>query len=97
MKYYSEEVVKKIITDATDAMRCGMEISRNVPISSNRYPSIEIPDKHGDIKDTKDILDRLAIKPTHDAVSTLLSIQAAVDESPTIIEASKEIEADDRT
>ena len=57
----------------------------------------EIPDKHGDIKDTKDILDRLAIKPTHDAVSTLLSIQAAVDESPTIIEASKEIEADDRT
>jgi len=51
-------------------------------------PLVEVPTPHGDIKDTKDILNRLALKPTYDAVSTLLSIQAAVDESPIIIEAS---------
>ena len=49
MKYYSEEVVKKIITDA---MRYGMEISQSVPMSADSYPSFEIPDKHGRIIDS---------------------------------------------
>lgn len=48
----------------------------------------EIPNNHGKLKDVDDIVNRLALKPTHDAVSTLLSIQSAIDESPTIVESN---------
>lgn len=44
---------------------------------------------HGKLKDTDDIVNRLALKPCHDAMSTLLSVQAAIDESETVLEASK--------
>ena len=47
----------------------------------------ELPPSHGDLKDSDDIVNRLALKPTHDAAGTLLSIQSAIDESPTIIPA----------
>ena len=47
----------------------------------------ELPPSHGNLKDTDDIINRLALKPTHDVESTLLSIQSAIDESPTIIPA----------
>ena len=49
--------------------------------------AVELP-PHGNLKDVDDIVNRLALKPTHDAVSTLLSIQSAIDESPTIVESN---------
>lgn len=49
----------------------------------------EIPDEHGDLKDVDDILNRFVLKPMNDSVSMLLSIQSAIEESPTIIEGNK--------
>lgn len=93
MKYYSEEVVKKIITDATDAMRCGMEISRNVPISSNRYPSIEIPDKHGRIIDEKwvelYILKYFPVEFPNEMEKVYKLLKLALEDVPTVLEASR--------
>lgn len=47
----------------------------------------ELPPSHGNLKDSDDIINRLALKPTYDVAGTLLSIQDAIDESPTIIPA----------
>ena len=44
---------------------------------------------HGKLKDTDDVMNRLALKPCYDATSTLLSVQAAIDESETVLEASR--------
>ena len=75
MKYYSEETVKALL--------------ENVSLHTmDDCPSIEIPDEHGKLKDIDDVLNRLVLKPCHDAISTLLSLNAAIDESDTIVEAS---------
>ena len=87
MRYYSEDTVRSIIKSIAHT---ALEQSSNFADAMlQNQPFIEIEEPHGDIKDTDDVMNRLALKPTYDATSTLLSIGSAIDESPTIIKASK--------
>ena len=96
MSEYLFKTDREIMTCQDCPMVKRNRLSTTCPLkegAERRYgtcPLVEVPTPHGDIKDTKDILNRLALKPTYDALSTLLSVQAAVGESPTIIEASTE-------
>ena len=51
-------------------------------------PLVEVPTPHGKLKDVEDIANRLFYKPAHNVAITLLSIDSAIEESPTVIEAS---------
>ena len=56
--------------------------------SNEHHGKVKMVPPHGRLVDAGDVMNRLALKPCYDAMSTLLSIQAAIDESETVLEAT---------
>ena len=92
MKYYSEETVRKIIAHAEyNGTFCIRE-----SINLGTYPSIELPDKHGRLKDADAIKKRIddgienmtRVGIVVDAQFLWDLINVALNEAPTIVEAS---------
>ena len=61
MKYYSEETVRRIITDTVYATLHVRKIS-----TTEDYPCIELPDKHGRLKDAYGIMVKLRVNFCND-------------------------------
>lgn len=85
MRYFSEETVKKIITDTVNA-------TLHIVKPSEDYPYIELPDNYGRLIDADElekavkkmvICDSYEYTIAHDMIKGLLEI------APTILEATK--------
>lgn len=93
MKYYSEEIVKKIIKDAMDY---AMTISSSVPLDISNYPSIEIKEPHGRCIEADPLMTRFNSKQyeaemngSHAKAKAYSASSFFVCFAPTILEASK--------
>lgn len=93
MKYYSEETVRKIASDAEKIAflrQCGVKTEA---LEIGDYSSIEISDKHGRIIDEKwvelYILKYFSIEFPNDMEKVYKLLKSALKDVPTILEATE--------
>ena len=82
MRYYSEDTVDKIVQDVVFG-------KKNVFFSE--YPSVEIPDKHGDLYDKKDVV-KVLFHQVEDVspICDWTEIMPILDDVPVIVPSTKE-------
>lgn len=88
MKYYSEETVKRMLLSVAHTALEQMAINNGDVFF--RQPSIELPDKHGTLKDADSLKKTLSAVSGEQRQWFYAEVGQVIDEAPTVVEENKE-------
>jgi len=90
MKYYSENIVREMVKEAEDIAYMRSLGVKTEPLNIEDYPSIELPDEHGDLVELQEVEDMLCEESSSSdrdvRPAQLLGLLKGI---PVILEASK--------